>query len=380
MDLKQSREEIDDIDNRITDLFAERMRAVSEVAKYKAENNIQILNAGREREILDRVTGRSGEELGIYTKILFSTLFDLSRSKQSAMLSHGDSSFSQRIDEARARTPDMFPKKAIVACQGVEGAYSQQACDKLFALPSIMYFTGFEAVFNAVEKGMCEYGILPIENSTYGSVNEVYDLMKKYSFYIARSTKLRISHDLLANHRTKLCDIKEIVSHEQALGQCSEFLAENRNIKVTHCENTAVAAKLVAESGRADLAAISSHCCAELYGLSAVKSGIQNSENNYTRFICISKSLRIFAGANKISIMTALPHKPGSLYGMIAKFAALGLNLCKIESRPIEGTDFEFMFYFDIDASVSDTDVVKVIGDMERQSEKFEFLGAYAEV
>ncbi len=378
MDLKECRDKIDQIDDQICALFKQRMEVVVQVAQYKKENGLPVLNSSREREILARACGQCGEELELYTKLLFNTIFDLSRARQTALLAT-ETPLAKRIEAARAETPALFPKKAVVACQGVEGAYSQQACDKLFALPSILYFNTFEAVFQAVDRGMCEYGILPIENSSYGSVNEVYDLMKKYSFHIARCTRLRIRHDLLVNPGAKLEDIKEIVSHEQALGQCSEFLNGLKGVTITRCENTAKAAKMVAESGRKDIAAISSHNCAELYGLEPLKSGVQNSENNDTRFICISKKMQIFPGANRISVMTGLAHQPGSLNAMLAKFAALGLNLSKLESRPIEGTDFEFMFYFDVSASIDDPEVVRVLGDLERESAHFTFLGAYTE-
>ncbi len=379
MDLKECREKIDRIDDQLCALFAQRMEIVEQVARYKKENGLPVLNTSREREVLERVCGQCPEQLGVYTKLLFNTLFDLSRARQTALLS-ADTPLANRIEQARAQTPALFPKKAVVACQGVEGAYSQQACDKLFALPSILYFNTFEAVFQAVDRGMCEYGILPIENSTYGSVNEVYDLMKKYSFHIARSTRLRIRHDLLAKPGVRREDIREILSHEQAIGQCSEFLKQFKGVQVSRCENTARAAKLVAESDRRDIAAIASPACAGLYGLEPLERGVQNSDDNDTRFICISKKMQIFPGSSRISVMTGLAHRPGALNAMLAKFAALGLNLSKLESRPIEGTDFEFMFYFDVAATVDDEEVVRVLGDLERESAHFVFLGAYSEV
>jgi len=235
------------------------------------------------------------------------------------------------------------------------------ACDRIFSLPNILYFRHFEGVFQAVQNGLCRYGILPIENSSYGSVTKVYDLMKKYDFHIAKSLKMLISHALLAKPETRMETITEIVSHEQAIGQCSEFLREHKDIKITVCENTAMAAQMVANSDRTDLAAISSKNCADLYGLTVLNSSIQNSEINYTRFICISKELEIYPGADKISLMLTLPHCPGSLYTTIAKFAALGLNLTKLESRPIPGKDFEFMFYFDFEASIYSEEVIRLL-------------------
>ncbi|MDD3335156.1 MAG: prephenate dehydratase, partial [Eubacteriales bacterium] len=287
---------------------------------------------------------------------------------------------TNHIQRAIEETPMLFPTQAMVACQGVEGAYSQQACDKLFALPSIMYCKRFEGVFQAIDSGLCRYGVLPIENSSNGSVTEVYDLMRKYRFSIVRGVRLKIDHRLLAKPGVKLSDIREVVSHEQGLGQCSEFLKSMKDVKLTVCENTAAAAKMVAESGRNDLAAISSPSCAALYGLSVVKSEVTNSDSNFTRFICISKSLEIYPGANKMSLMLNVQHKPGALYNMIAKFSALGLNLTKLESRPIAGTDFEFMFYFDLDASVYDESALQLLSELDEGPETFTYLGSYAEL
>ena len=179
---------------------------------------------------------------------------------------------------------------------------------------------------------------------------------------------------------TKLSDIKEVYSHEQAIGQCSEFLKERPDIKVTICENTAVAAKLVSEANRTDLAAISSQNCAELYGLSIISRNIQNSDNNYTRFICIAKELMVYPGSDRISLMLSIPHEPGALYSVISRFSTLGLNLTKLESRPIPGSDFEFMFYFDFEASVLRAEVVNLLSELSSGSDVFVFLGSYSEV
>ena len=378
MKLEEIRKDIDKVDSQIADLFKERMALSLDIAKAKQEGNLPVVNASREKEILHRISNEVGEPLDGYARILFNTLFDLSRSYQNNYLSRV-SDIGERIEKALEETPKLFPKKAVVACQGVEGSYSQAACEKLFEVPSTMYFNSFEGVFNAVEKGLCQYGILPIENSSYGSVGTGYDLMRNYNFHIVKSIRLRINHSLLAKPGTKLKDVKEIFSHEQAIGQCGEFLKTLKDVKITICENTARAAKMVAESERDDVAAICSRDCMELYGLESLNNNIQVSDNNYTRFICISKNLEIYPGANKISLMLTLPHRPSSLYHMIAKFAALGVNLTKLESRPVPGSDFEFMFYFDMEASVYSPELVNLLGQLENQPELFVFLGSYSE-
>jgi len=306
-------------------------------------------------------------------------LFNISHS-YSATQNGTKTDLADRIANALETTPKIFPQKGIIACQGVEGANSQIACDKLFPSANIMYFKTFDGVFQAVESGLCEYGILPIENSSYGSVTSVYDLMKTRKFHIARSIKLQINHRLMAKPGTKLEDIKEVFSHEQAIGQCSHFLKDNKNIKVTVVENTAIAARMVADSDRTDIASISSPDCATLYGLQIIRDDISNSDHNYTRFICISKGLEIYPGANKVSVMLALGHTPGSLSNTLARFSSLGLNLTKLESRPISGRDFEFMFYMDIDASVYSDAVVTLLCQLDNDPAAFTFLGCYSEV
>ena len=376
MELDALRMKIDDINHQMVKLFVERMNTSMDIAKFKAENGLPILDKERERTILNRMALEAGEPFEDYTQVLFRTLFELSRSYQSSLMAN-ENVLSDRIKDALSSTPTLFPRRAVVACQGVEGAYSQQACDKLFPHAEIVYFQSFDGVFQAVEKGLCSYGILPIENSSFGSVGSVYDLMKKHHFSIVRSTRLRITHALLAKKGVGLKNIREVFSHEQAIGQCSEFLKVHPEIKVTVCANTAMAAKMVAESNRDDVAAISSRQCAELYGLEILSEGIQNSDNNFTRFICISRELEIYPGASKISLMMTLPHSAGSLSGMLSRFSMMGINLTKLESRPIPGKDFEFMFYFDLEASVCSESVLRLLCELQNNPGTFVFLGNY---
>jgi len=242
-----------------------------------------------------------------------------------------------------------------------------------------MHFDSFEGVFRAVDQGLCRYGVLPLENSTAGSVNRIYDLLAQYNFYIVRSARLKVDHCLLANRGVKKSEIREIVSHEQALAQCENYL-KAMGVKATAVENTAVAAKLVASSGRDDLAALSSGSCAELYDLNVLEAGVQDSASNFTRFICISKNLEIYPGADTTSISMVLPHEPGSLYATLGRFYTLGINLKKLESRPLPGSDFEFMFYFDLESSVYSDVFPAIFEDIEGACSKFQYLGSYCEV
>ena len=243
-----------------------------------------------------------------------------------------------------------------------------------------MYFRSFDAVFQAIEQGMCQYGILPIENSTAGSVTQVYDLMISHNFSIVRTFRLKIDHNLLANPGSSLKDIRTVYSHEQAINQCGKFLEGLTGVKVIPVANTAVAAEMVAKSGQKDVAAISSRFCAELYGLTCLASSIQDKGNNRTRFICISKNLEIYPGSDKTSIMMILPHKPGSLYKVLARLYTLGINVSKLESRPIPDREFEFMFYFDLDTSIYSEEYLQLMCELDDLCEEFKYLGSYTEV
>jgi chorismate mutase/prephenate dehydratase len=242
-----------------------------------------------------------------------------------------------------------------------------------------MFTDSFDKVFSAVSQGLCQYGVLPIENSTAGSVNRVYDLMKKNNFYIVKCIRLKVNHSLLANKGAKLEDIKEIYSHDMAIAQSADFLSKLDGVKVIPCENTAVAAKKVADSNRLDIAAISSASCSELYGLETLCESVQDRADNYTRFICISKKLEIYPGADKTSLMLTLSHKPGSLYSLLSMFSALDINILKLESRPLEDRDFEFMFYFDVEASVYSEKFLQMITELPNATESFTYLGSYSE-
>lgn len=378
MDIEKLRNEIDEIDDSLVKLFEKRMQSTARLAKHKKEHSVPVSDRTREREIIYRMSGKVAPELAGYTKSLYNTLFDLSKSYQNSLISP-ESKLASEIKKSLEGSEKLFPERAVVACQGTEGAYSQFACDRMFKYPEIMYVNSFDSVFEAVGRGLCRYGILPLENSTAGSVTAVYELMQKHKFYIVGSIKLCISHSLLAAPCVRLDGVKEIFSHEQALNQCSKFLSELKDVKVTVCANTAEAAKSVADSGRSDCAAICSGDCAELYGLSEITSGISNTENNYTRFICISKELEIYPGASCTSLMVRLPHKPGSLYSVISRFAALGVNLTKLESRPVPGSDFEFMFYFDVDASVYSPELAELITQLENELPGLVYLGSYNE-
>ena len=379
MELNELRIQLDQIDRQMVSLFEKRMRVCEDVARWKVANDRPVLDASREKEKLQAVADQLPEDLQEYGMSLYSLLMELSRSSQTRLMGH-EKDLTHAIQAAIDTTAPLFPPSAMVACQGVEGAYSQQAAEKLFRHPNVMYFSNFEAVFAAIEKGLCRYGVIPLENSTAGSVNMVYDLMMRHNFRIVRSVRLKVDHNLLSRPGAKLEDIREVYSHEQAIGQCSAFLQAHPEIKVVRCANTAEAAKAVAQSDRTDIAALSSRACAELYGLQNLAPSCQNQGNNYTRFICISRDLEIYPGADRTSLMVVLPHRPGSLYKLLSRFYALGINLNKLESRPLPDRDFEFMFYFDLDTSVYSPQFLQLMGELDTVCESFTYLGSYSEV
>ena len=377
MELGKIREKIDKVDDEITELYLKRMELCKEVAKVKASSGKAVSDNSREKEIIFRLAKTAPEELKMYVKEVYETVFFTSRAYQSVLIGK-TSKTVEDLKNLIEKGFDNLPALATVACQGIKGANSGVAAQKFFPISNIVYVKNFEGVFGAVESGLCEYGVLPIENSTAGSVLEVYDLMRKHNFHIVKAARLRISHCLAAVDGANVSDIKTVVSHPQALMQCDEFIKKS-NFHAEADENTAIAAKRVAESGDKTVAAICSKECASAYGLKILQADVQDSDANYTRFILIQKDLCVYKGADKMSVMTSLPHESGSLNKILGRFSALGLNLTKLESRPIAGSDFEFMFYFDFEGDITDKNVQNLIAGLENDSENFVFLGAYKE-
>ncbi len=274
-----------------------------------------------------------------------------------------------------------FPDKVMVACQGIEGAYSQITAKRLFPEGTFLYFKNFGAVIKAVQQGLCDFGVLPIENNTFGSVKAVYQLLGKEDVNIVRGFRLKIEHQLLAKPGVKLKEINTIYSHEQALGQCSEFLNTlGDKVAQTPCRNTAVAARMVAQSKDPYVACLSSPECAKLYGLEVLKWKAADNDTNYTRFLCIARRKDIYPGADRISMIMTLPHRPGSLCEILEKFKEQKIDLLKLESEPIPGQDFEFRFYMDIHASMRDDNVRAMMKEIKGMCPSFSFLGNYEEL
>ncbi len=378
MELSEIRAQLNKIDDSLLDLFLQRMELSGKVADYKRANGLPILDRSREREIIARLTAQAGNSER-WVHRLYTTIFELSRASQ-ATLNSENTLVAAQIEKAIAEEKPLFPETGLVACQGTEGGNSQMAADRLFPRGSIMYVKSFAAVFEAVECGLCRFGVLPIENSSNGSVRAVYELLQRHNVSIVRATRLCIRHELLTLPGVRLENIKTVYSHEQALGQCSKFLAGLQGVKLVPCDNTAVAAKALAESGDKTAAAIASHPCAELYGLETLSSDIQDSDNNYTRFITVAKGTELYAGSNRISLVVSCDNKPGALYDILAKFQAIGVNMTKLESCPVSGRNFEFIFILDLEASIRVPEVAGMLAELERTTQSFRLLGCYSEI
>lgn len=379
MDITDYRKQIDGIDDEICRLFAKRMEVVYSIGKYKSEHDVPLNSGSREREILTRISKQLPPDMEDFGRVLYRSMFDISKAYE-AMHMERTSILYKEISELINAQPVTFPKRAVVACQGREGSYSQAAAEKLFEVPEIMFNNSFEGVIRMVTDGLCEYGILPIENSTAGSVNEIYDLLVKYNVHIVRSTRVRVDHQLLAPKGTKLSDIRTIYSHPQAIRQCSHFLSTLKNVEIIPYDNTAMAAQKVSMDTSGKSASISSASCAQLYGLDTLAENIQNYDSNHTRFICIAKDAFIYPGSNRTSIMMVMANKPGTLFSVLSKFNATGANLVKLESRPIPNRDFEFIFYFDIELSAYDSKFASLISELDHCGERFKYFGTYQEI
>lgn len=369
MDLNALRDEIDSLDKEILKAFEKRMELCRNVALYKKANGMQIFQSQREKEIIKRVRAESPEELKGATTALFTEIMDISKCLQQQTLLKGR--------EFLEPVPLNMSSGGMVGCQGTSGSNSETAARKLFPENEISFYSEFEDVFRAVEKGEIEYGIIPIHNSTAGSVTQNYDLIRKYNVFIARTVKVEITNCLAAKKGIAFEDIKKVYSHPQALKQCSVYLRES-GFEPVESKNTATAAKYVSESN-CPCGAICSENCARLYGLNILKRNISNVIPNYTRFICITKNFRLSEDAKTISVTLEIPNIKGSLYRLLTKFFVNDMDLEKIESRPIADGSFDVRFFLDFAGNVGDDKVKSLLVELTDELYDFKFLGNFSE-
>ena len=375
IDLSTSRARIDEIDERIIELFCDRMRVAADVAAYKRATGKPVLDKAREASKIAAAQDAASPEFRQYMAPLFNMIMEMSRAYQSALL-----------DRTPAPIPapasyGALPAGARVVVQGVGGAYQHIAAQRLFDEPAIEFVHSWPDVCDAVEGGKADFGILPLENSTAGTVDRVYDLLSRRGLSIVRALTLRIDHDLLAKPGVSLSDVREVFSHEQALRQCEAFIdGLGDAVRSTACRNTAMAAAAVAQSDRADVAAISSSACADIYGLNVLAHAIQDEADNFTRFICVAREPALYGAPDRTSLLLVLPHEPGSLFRVLSRLAALGVNMLKLESRPIPGREFEFMFYVDVECVPGDAVFAQMMSQIAPLCDSCCYLGSYEEV
>ena len=374
-DLQEIRKDIDVIDKKIVDLYKERMNLTSEVASYKIATGKQVLDRERELsklKVLETLADTDFTRHGV--RELFEQIMSTSRKKQYQLLTS-----CGKIEELGfTEIPSLQMEGIHVVYQGVEGAYTQQALASYFGEETECFNVDtWRDAMEAIKGGKADYAVLPFENSSAGIVAENYDLLKEYGYYIVGEQKIKINHCVLGLPGVNFDDIKKIYSHPQALAQCSKFLEKHREWEIIPEKNTAMAAKKVQEDKDPSQAAIASSMTAELYGLDMLAEGVQNNSMNETRFIIVSRKNEYVSGAGKISICVQLKHESGALYHALSHFIYNGLNMTSIESRPIQGRNWEYQFFIDFDGNLKDAAVQNALRGLKEETLDLKIFGNY---
>ncbi|MEA4853518.1 MAG: prephenate dehydratase domain-containing protein [Christensenella sp.] len=338
-ELKFLREQIDGIDREMIAAFKKRLQIAEQIAEYKLEKGMPVLDRDREKDVL-AARRKMADDPSLDHDIdrLYELLMSISRAHQSRIVHR----------EEKKTTRNVFQDGATVGYSGVAGAYADSAQNSYFGGKAASFaYPGFEEVFRAVADGEVEYGVLPIENSYAGSVLQVYDLLNRYDVKIVGEVFLPVDHSLLGIKGASVKQIKEVYSHDQPFLQCTDYLKKYPLWRHIPYYNTAVSAKYVAECADPSKAAIASKYAAEIYGLEVLVPSISASAENTTRFIVVSRLDNMEQEADKASISFVLEHKPGSLARILDSFSELGLNMVKIESRPLLERNFEYRFFVD---------------------------------
>lgn len=374
-DLNQIREQIDKVDKEIVQLFENRMELCAEVAEYKISNGKQVLDAAREKEKIDKVKlSASTEENRHDVGELFKQIMAMSRKLQyQIMAKHG------LINDVSFESVDTIKKPDVrVVYQGVEGAYAHEATLQYFGDDVNCYHVeSWRGAMEEVKSGRADYAVLPIENSTAGAVTQVHDLLLEYDNYIVAETDVLVEHALLGTPDSEIDDITTVYSHPQALMQCQRYLREHDSWQQISCENTAVSAKKVCDEGDKTHAAIASVKAAKIHGLKVLKERINQADANTTRFVIVGRERIYTKEADKVSICVELTHESGSLYNVLSHFSYNGINMTKIESRPIEDRQWEYRFIIDIEGKLSDAPVTNALRGISEEVNKLAILGNY---
>ena len=380
-DLNEIREAINEVDQSLAQLFEKRMELVALVAEYKIENDIPILNSEREKQVIDRaLESLRDKSLSREMEIFFNELMAISREYQSRYIDEKFVAQTRGSDEAWGinALASRETKNLKIGFQGVEGSFSEEALLNYFGREAMTSsFRFFEDVFMAIDRGDVDYGILPVENSSTGSVNEVYDLLRKYGCHINGEIVLKVKQNLLGVKGASMEDIKEVYSHSQGFQQSAEFFKEHPSWKLIPYHNTALGAKLVSEAGDISRAAVASERAAAIYGLDILKENLNFNSKNYTRFVIVGKDLELDESSDKISVVLTVRHKAGSLCDVLRLFSQEGLNLLKIESRPIMDKSWEYFFHLDFEGNLQDPHVSRIMDQIRSRTTYFKILGNY---
>lgn len=374
--LEDYRKQIDDIDKEVISLFEKRMDVVLNVAKYKKDNNVNVLQNGREDEVIkNAVSNLSNPNYSKEAVKLIESIMEISRGFQNKKINT-----LPNLEDLKLQKEEKYAN-AKTGFPGVKGSFSEEALIKFFGENSNRTsYDEFEDVFKALEMDEIDYGVLPIENSSTGAISVVLDLLNKYGFYIVGEECIKIEQHLLGIKGTSIDEIKEIYSHPQGIEQSSEFLKQNGDWKLIPFHNTSTSAKLVRDLGDKSKAAISGRRAADIYGLEIIKKAINNQNDNNTRFAVIGKKLIVGENANKVSVVFSLENKVGTLYRLLRYFAENNINMIKIESRPMKDTPWKYLLYVDFDGSINSLETGNALKLIEDNSEYFRLLGAYKKV
>lgn len=374
-DLQELRVQLDEVDNQIVKLYEERMSICEQVGEYKVRSGKKVFDRQREHEKLQDVAGKVSTDFnkkGIQE--LYQQLMSMSRKLQYQQLVRAG---------ALGRLPfigvsSLDAQNARIVFPGTEGAYSQAATQDYFGKNcNSFYVRTFRDAMEAIEEGAADFAVLPIENSTAGAVDEMYDLLVEFENYIVGETIIPITHTLAGLSGTELSDIKRVYSKGVALMQASRFLDDHSDWQQISVANTAIAAKKIVEDQDKSQAAVCSAYAAEVHGLTVLEDNINDDENNSTRFIIVTNQKIFLENAKKISICMELPHESGSLYHLLSHFIYNDLNMTKIESRPIEGRNWEYRFFIDFDGNLADAAVKNAIRGLREESRSLRILGNY---
>ncbi len=375
LDLNVIRENIDGIDKQLVELFEERMRLCEEVADYKIETGKKVLDPAREKQKLEAISSFVKNPANKHAiNDMFSQIMATSRKMQYKKLEET----TQTLREPYEAIDEIDKVNCKVVYQGVPGAYSYIAMTRFFGKEvNNFHVPTWRDAMEAVKNGEADYAVLPIENSTAGIVADVYDLLQEYNNYIIAETYVKVEHALMGLPGTDISKITTVYSHPQGLMQCDRYLSKHKDWQQISQSNTAGSAKKILEEKDPTHVAIASKEAAEVYGLEVLQEKINDYDNNTTRFVIVTNTRKFVKGAKKMSIVFETPNEAGTLYNLLSHIIYNGLNMNKIESRPIEGENWNYRFFVDFEGNIDDAPVMNALRGIQEEALSIKLLGNY---